>query len=238
MLIDLHSHILHGVDDGPETFEMSLEMLRVAYESGVRVLVATPHILDSFQNEELIVSRFRKLSRAIVDEKMPVDLFLGSEINFQFGMEDFLETSIGTYRGMGRYFLVETTLTHYPKHFEETMYAILGTGKIPIFAHPERVGPIVGNSDLIANLVASGILIQINSGSLLGIFGEKIKTYSWELLQRGLVHFIASDAHNTRRRTFSMDNAWDEVCKRFDEDTAERLMYHNPLKMLMSERID
>jgi len=238
MLIDLHSHVLHGVDDGPETFEMSLEMLRVACENGVRVLVATPHILDSFQNEELIVSRFRKLSRAIVDEKLPIDLFLGSEINFQFGIEDLLETSIGTFRGMARYFLVETTLTHYPKHFDEVMYSIIGTGKIPIFAHPERVGPIVGNSDLIANLVAAGVLIQINSGSLLGIFGERIKSFSLELLERGLVHFIASDAHNTRRRTFSMDDAWDEVCRRFDEDTAELLMYHNPLKVIMSESID
>ena len=237
MFIDLHSHILHGVDDGPESFEMSMEMLRLACETGIRSLVATPHILDSFQNEELILSRFRKLSKAAIEEKHPVDVFLGTEINFQFGIEEFLETSIGTYRGMGLYFLVETTMTHYPKRFEETLFNIIQTGKIPIFAHPERIGPITGDIDLISRLVNMGMLIQLNSGSLLGIFGGRVNTFSWELMDRELVHFIASDAHNTRRRTFNLDEVWEDVCERYDEDTAERLMYTNPLKVLTSEKV-
>lgn len=237
MLIDLHSHILHGVDDGPESFEMSMEMLRLACEKGIRALVATPHILDSFQNEELVISRFRKLSKAAIEEKLPVDVYLGSEINFQFGIEEFLETSIGTYRGRGLYFLVETTMTHYPKHFEETIFNIIQTGKIPIFAHPERIGPITGDIDLVSRLVNMGMLIQINSGSLLGIFGGKVNTFSWELMEKGLVHFIASDAHSTRSRTFNLDEVWDEVCDRYDEDTAEKLMYTNPLKVLTAEKV-
>ena len=237
MFIDLHSHILHGVDDGPESFEMSMEMLRLACETDIRALVATPHILDSFQNEELIISRFRKLSKAAIEEKLPVDVYLGSEINFQFGIEEFLETSIGTYRGMGLYFLVETTMTHYPKHFEETIFNIIQTGKIPIFAHPERIGPITGDIDLVSRLVNMGMLIQINSGSLLGIFGGKVNTFAWELVEKKLVHFIASDAHSTRRRTFNLDEVWDEVCDRYDEDTAEKLMFTNPLKVLTAEKV-
>jgi len=237
MLIDLHSHILHGVDDGPESFEMSMEMLRLACDTGIRALVATPHILDSFQNEELIISRFRKLSKAVIEEKLPIDVFLGTEINFQFGIEEFLETIIGTYRGMGLYFLVETTMTHYPKHFEETLFNIIQTGKIPIFAHPERIGPITGDIDLVSRLVDMGMLIQINSGSLLGIFGGKVNTFAWELVEKRLVHFIASDAHSTRRRTFNLDEVWDEVYDRYDEDTAEKLMYSNPLKVLTSEKV-
>ena len=237
MFIDLHSHILHGVDDGPESFEMSMEMLRLACDTGIRALVATPHILDSFQNEELIISRFRKLSKAAIEEKLPIDVFLGAEINFQFGIEEFLETSIGTYRGMGLYFLIETTMTHYPKHFEETLFNIIQTGKIPIFAHPERIGPITGDIDLISRLVNMGMLIQLNSGSLLGIFGGKVNTFAWELVEKRLVHFIASDAHSTRRRTFNLDKVWDEVCERYDEDTAEKLMYTNPLKVLAAEKV-
>ena len=237
MLIDLHSHILHGVDDGPESFEMSMEMLCLACDTGIRALVATPHILDNFQNEELIISRFRKLSKAVIEEKLPIDVFLGTEINFQFGIEEFIETSIGTYRGMGLYFLVETTMTHYPKHFEETLFNIIQTGKIPIFAHPERIGPITGDIDLVSRLVNMGMLIQLNSGSLLGIFGGKVNTFAWELMEKGLVHFIASDAHSTRRRTFNLDEVWDEVCDRYDEDTAEKLMYTNPLKVLTAEKV-
>ncbi len=238
MFIDLHSHILHGVDDGPETFEMSMEMIRAAGASGIRAVVATPHILDSFQNEELVIGRFRKMSRTIIDEKLPVDLFLGAEINFQFGIEEILMSSIGTYRGMGKYFLVETTLTHYPKHFEETLFSIILGGRTPVFAHPERVGPIVGNVDLVSRLVDQGMKIQVNSGSLLGLFGSKVNTFAWELVDRGLVHFVASDAHSTRRRSFNLDQAWDELCGRYDEDFAERLMFHNPLKVLMGEMVD
>ncbi|MCD6308083.1 MAG: phosphotransferase [Candidatus Latescibacteria bacterium] len=238
MFIDLHSHILHGVDDGPESFEMSMEMIRAASESGIRAVVATPHILDSFQNEELIISRFRKLSKTIIEEKIPIDLFLGSEINFQFGIEDLILSAIGTFRGMGRYFLVETTLTHYPKHFEETLFSIIMNNRIPVFAHPERVGPIVGDTELISRLVDQGLRMQVNSGSLLGLFGGKVNTFAWELLGRGLVHFVASDAHNMRRRSFNLDAAWKEISERYDEDLADRLLFANPLKVLMGETLD
>ena len=237
MLIDLHSHLLHGVDDGPESFEMSMEMLRSACESGIRVVVATPHILDSFQNEDLILSRFRKITEVIIEEKLEIDVFVASEINFQFGIEDFLESSIGTYRGMGRHFLVETTLTHYPKHFEETLAKIIQSGKTPIFAHPARVGPIVGDIELIYRLVNMGLLMQVNSGSLLGVFGSKVSTFAWEIVEKKMAHFVASDAHNMRRRSFNLKEAWHEVRDRIDEETADRLMFHNPLKVLSGERV-
>lgn len=237
MLIDLHSHVLFGVDDGPETFELSMEMLRFAAGKGIRAVVATPHILDSFQSEELILSHFRKLTSAVIEEKIPLDLFLGSEINFQFGIEDIIESGVGTYRGMGRYFLVETTLTHFPKHFEETIYRIVATGRTPVFAHPERVGPIVGDIDLIRRLTEAGVLLQVNSGSLLGRFGSRIKDYAWELVEKKYVHFVASDAHGMRHRAFNLDEAWKEVRTRIDEDTADRLMFENPLRLLMGERV-
>jgi len=236
--VDIHTHVLYGVDDGPESVEMSMEMLRRACDTGVRIVVATPHILDSFQNEDLILAHFRKLTQAVVAEKLPIDIYLGSEINFQFGMEDYFSTAIGTYRGMGRYFLVETTLTHYPKHFEETLEKIVPGGRIPIFAHPERVGPIVGDVDLIARLTDLGVLMQVNSGSLLGMFGGRVNTFAWELVDRDLVHFIASDAHDNRRRAFNLDEVWEELCGRKGEDTAERLMFRNPLNMLFGEPVD
>lgn len=237
IMIDLHSHILHGVDDGPDTFETSMEMLRSACDKGIRAVVATPHILDSYQSEDLILSRYRKLSRAALEEKLDIDLYLASEINFQFGIEDLLESCIGTYRGMGRYFLVETTLTHFPKHFEETLYTIIEHGKIPIFAHPERVGPIVGRKDLIIELVSMGVYMQVNAGSLLGSFGERVSLFAWDLLESGLVHFVASDAHSTRRRTFNLDRAFEAISEKTDEDEAERLLFHNPLKVITGDTV-
>ena len=238
MMIDIHSHILFGVDDGPEVFEHSLDMLRAAASRGIRVIFATPHILDSSQSEELILANFRKITAAIIEEKIPIDCYLGSEINFQFGMEAFLEWSMGTYRGMGRYFLVETTLSHYPRHFDEIMDKMIRQGYRPVFAHPERVGPITGDRELISCLVDSGLLIQINSGSLLGLFGGKIQTFAWELLDHGLAHFVASDAHGMRHRTINLDSAWNEISTRYDEGLAELLLWENPRRIVTGEHIE
>ncbi len=237
MYIDLHSHILNGVDDGPESLEMALEMIKYASENGVRAICATPHVLDSLQNEDLVLSRFKRLSEAVQDAEINVDLYLGAEINFQFGIEEILESPIGTYRGMGRYFLVETTLTHFPKHFEETLHGIIQQGKRPIFAHPERVGPIVGDIELLRDLTNIGILLQVNAGSLVGNFGSKTKKFVWEILENGLATFIASDAHDMRRRKFNLDKAWHMVVDAFDDDIADKYMFDNPLHVIMGENI-
>ena len=91
---------------------------------------------------------------------------------------------------------------------------------------------------MISTLVQHGILIQINSGSLLGVFGRRISSFAWELIDNGLVHFIASDAHNTRGRSFSLNAAWEEVYEQYGEDMAEKLFYTNPLNVLFAEKVE
>ena len=236
MFIDLHSHILHGVDDGPESLEMAVEMIQFAADNGIRAICATPHVLDSLQNEDLVISRFKKISETVREADIPIDLYLGAEINFQFGIEEILESPIGTYRGMGRYFLVETTLTHFPKHFESTIQSVINSGRRAIFAHPERVGPIVGDIDLLKDLTNIGILLQVNAGSLLGNFGSKTKNFAWDILENKLASFVASDAHDMRRRAFNLKEVWQRICDKYDDDTADRLMFDNPMKVIMGER--
>jgi protein-tyrosine phosphatase len=240
MMIDLHSHVLHAVDDGADSLETALDMLRIASNSGIRAVVATPHILDGLQvgYEETVVSHFRELCRAVTDNRLEIDVYLGAEIHFQFGMEDIIESSIGTYRGMGRYFLVETPLTHYPKRFEEVLMRIISRGKKPIFAHPERVSPLLDDVDTIARLVYNGVYMQVNSGSIIGRFGSNIARFASDLIDRGLVHFIGSDAHSTSKRGFNLEKARDYVEEQYGEDLTELLFYTNPRNVLFSEQIE
>ena len=240
MMIDLHSHVLHEVDDGSDSLEMSIEMLRLACDTGIRAVVATPHILDGFHTgyEELVGRKFRELCRKVIDYKLDVDVYLGSEIHFQYGIEDIIESSMGSYRGMGKYFLVETPLTHYPNRFEEALFRFIALGKKPIFAHPERINPLIGNVTTIERLADNGVLIQVNSGSVLGRFGSKVYNFAISLLDKGLVHFIASDAHSSRQRTFNLIRAWKVIEELYGEDIAEKLFYTNPLHVLFSESIE
>lgn len=240
MMIDLHSHVLHGVDDGSDSLEMSIEMLRLACDTGIRAVVCTPHVLDGFISgfEESVIAKFRELCRTVIDYKLDIDLYLGSEIHFQYGMEDIIESSIGSYRGLGLYFLVETPLTSFPNRFEEVLLNIISWGKKPIFAHPERINPLIGNVDAIARLADNGVLIQVNSGSVLGRFGTKVYNFTIELIERGLVHFIASDAHSSRHRTFNLNRAWDFIVDQYGEDFAEKIFYTNPMHVLFSEQIE
>ena len=240
MMIDLHSHVLHKVDDGSDSIEMSIEMLRLAVDTGIHVVVATPHILDGFTPgfEEAVTTKFNELCKKVIDYKLDVDLYLASEIHFQYGMEKIIESSIGTFRGLGKYFLIETPLTNYPGRFEEVLYRIISWGKRPIFAHPERINPIIGDVDLIARLVDNGVLVQMNSGSVLGRFGSKVYNFSVELLEKGLVHFIASDAHSSRQRRFNLSRGWNVIVEKYGEDFAEKLFYSNPMKVLFSEQVE
>jgi len=240
LYIDIHSHILPGVDDGPATSDISIKMIRRAAASGIKALVATPHIMErpSPAWEKNLLAVFHSLCRTVIEEQIDIDLYLGSELMFQFGIDQLVERSFGTYRGMGRYFLVETPMTQYPGHFEQSVSALISRGRLPIFAHPERIQPLVGNAERIASLVRNGFITAVSSGSLLGSFGRRIQSFAWELLDLGIVHIVASDAHDTVDRTFNLDVTWEAITERFDEDTAEMLLTKNPLHVLFGEPVE
>jgi protein-tyrosine phosphatase len=240
MYIDIHGHFLYGVDDGPETLDISLSMLRRAASSGVRAAVATPHVLTAPVPgwEETVLACFRETARAVLNENLDIDIYLGSELFFQFGLEKLVEWPIGTYRGQGLYSLVEVSMSQYSRHFPPAMENLITLGKRPIFAHPERVIPLLEDYDSLSSLVSRGVLLQITTGSLLGDFGKRISAFSWGLMERKLVHFIASDAHDPTDRPFNLDSAWQAVAERYDEDAADLLLWHNPRHILFSEDIE
>jgi protein-tyrosine phosphatase len=240
LFIDIHSHIIPGVDDGPETLDISLRMLRRAAATGIRAVVATPHVLDrpSPSWEQSVISRFQDLVEAVIAERLDIDIFLCSELFFQFGMEELVEWPIGSYRGMGVYSIVEPPMSHYPGSFEQVMNSLIARGKKMIFAHPERIHPLLGDIERIAALVRNGMLMQVSSGSLLGDFGRRVEAFAWKLLDNGLAHFIASDAHDPIDRTFNLEKAWNMVHDRCGREHAELLFFTNPFHVLFAEEVE
>lgn len=223
MIIDLHCHILPEVDDGAKHLTESIEMARAAVRQGISVITATPHHKNGkFDNEwNSVKEKTEKLNETLKQEGIPLTVVPGQEIRL-YGelLEDF---SAGNCGGLNQsnYFLIEFPSNHVPRYAERLIFDMMMAGLNPIIAHPERNSEIAQNPDLLYKLVKQGATAQLTAASITGTFGSKIKKFSFELLNANLVHFIASDAHDLKYRSFHMQEAFAEVEEQFGLDAVE-----------------
>ena len=227
-MIDLHTHILPGLDDGSPDLETSVLMAAVAAESGVTHLVATPHsnqrgAFENYASPALQV-RFDCLCTAVHEAGIPLELSLGMEI---FGTGDVLQLlhdgRLLTLGG-GRYLLIERLLD-----------ALLADGYWPVVAHPERYYGLQRMPNYLFDWANRGIVLQVNKGSLFGRFGRGAQALAAAMLERGLVGCVASDAHGPDVRTPDLAGAWDYLAERCSEELARCLLEDNPGRILRSE---
>jgi protein-tyrosine phosphatase len=237
-VIDIHTHILPGLDDGAKTVEDSLRMIRQAIDVGVEVICATPHVLDgvtaSFQ--EKIGRTFQLLCSQVEKEKLKIRLVLGSEIYIRQDVHFLARFNFFSLNQTGKYVLLELPLGHVPPNLDRLVHNLLLNGVTPIIAHPER--SIVGKSQLkpVEDLVRLGSLTQINAGSLLGQFGKVPRRAAECLLSRDLVHLMASDAHDADARSIAiLRQAFAGVCQLVGRTRAEKLVMSNPSRILSGE---
>ncbi len=196
-MIDLHSHVLFGCDDGSKTMEQSISMLKEAARVGITAVFTTPHYMeDGYQNKkEVLYTKTEQLQKAIQNEKMDIHLYNGEEIYIFPSLGQELESGRILSLNNSRYFLVELPLWEKVDYIDDVIYAVMSMGYIPILAHPERY--LWADSDLhfVENWVNKGGLLQVNANSFIGRYGKRQQKVAKELLQKGWVHFIASDAH-------------------------------------------
>jgi protein-tyrosine phosphatase len=230
-MIDIHSHILPGLDDGAHDLEEAVAMLRMAAAAGTTDMVATSHDNPEFRFDPRVAEeRIAELQSAAADS---VRIHYGCELHLTLdGIENALrspeEYSIA-HRG---YLLVEFSDFLVPKSSSAILRRMLDRGLRPIIAHPER-NPILRKrvSELEA-WVGQGCSIQVTAHSLLGRFGKAARAASDELMARGLVHFLASDAHDLRHRPPVLDEVRRYVQETFDEDASDQLLIENPRAVL------
>ena len=235
MMIDLHSHILPELDDGAQNLHQSLEMARIAVQSGVTTMVATPHCIDG-QAED--VRSMLKLMRSVLRENgLRLQLCSGMEI---FGTRDtarLLREGKLLTLNRSQYPLIEFNF-HSDGYWETQILSdVIQAGYRPVVAHPERYSFIQHSPELLNRWVQMGCLLQINKGSLLGRFGSTTQSLSLELVDRGFATVVASDAHSTHSRTPWMAEVRTLLELEFALEAARYLLLDNPRRILKNEMV-
>jgi protein-tyrosine phosphatase len=200
-VIDLHCHVLAGIDDGPRTIEESLALARAAGAAGTRTLVATPHVSWEFRNQAQTIERMvEELNRVLRREAVAVDVRPGAEIAMT-RLADLAPTELSRLTlGNGRWLLVEPPFTLVAAGLDVLIADLQRQGYRVLLAHPERCPAFHADRSMLERLVDSGVLGSLTAGSLDGKFGAPVQRFSLELLSAGLVHNVASDAHDDSNR--------------------------------------
>jgi len=235
-MIDIHAHILPGLDDGPATLEESLAMLRVAADAGTTDIVATPHASLTFGFDEQRVAA--KLAELRAASGPAPRIHSGCDFHLTFdNVQDALNHP-GKYTINRRgYLLVELSDLMILKNIDDIFARLRLAGITPVITHPERNWLLQQRLDQLAGWVESGCALQITAQSLFGRFGGEAQTFARRLLERNLVHFIASDAHDAQDRTPRLDQAWRWLERRYGRRCAEVLLIENPSAALAGEAI-
>ena len=232
-MIDIHCHILPGIDDGPQSMEESVSMARIAAEDGITHIVATPHIKYELTDPVSIKGLIAELNAILVSEGIPLTVLAGADIS---AVIDPALLNAYTVNG-SRYVLLEFPYGRIPVSAHCTLFRFVSAGFRPIITHPERNMSVVSNPSLVSDLIARGALVQITAGSITGEFGPEAAMCSERLLRNGLVHFIGSDAHSSRRRLPLLSEAVRMAGKLIGQDAAISLVRENPRAVISDTNV-
>jgi protein-tyrosine phosphatase len=230
-MIDIHSHILWGIDDGPETVDDSLAMLRAAAAAGTTDIVATPHANSSYKfDPEIIRSRIAELGER---HQGPPRIHFGCDFHLStLNVEDALVNPTKYTVNGGRYLLVELPEMFSPESIGRALELLLREEMIPVITHPERNPVLQRSPEAIDEWVNQGCFIQLTAQSLTGRFGQHAKRSALSCLRKGRAHFVASDAHDVRDRPPRLDIVADLLRKEVGELLTHRLLVDHPLAVI------
>lgn len=238
-MIDLHCHLLPGIDDGAQTLDESLELARLAVADGIKHTVCTPHInIGRFDNDISTISvAFEQLQQALVEQDIPLTISMAAEVRISPEMMFLIEKNkipfVGIWQGK-KVLLLEMPHSHIPPGSDKLVKWLLSRDILPMIAHPERNRDVQKNPALLRPFVQMGCLFQLTASSLTGAFGETSQTIAIDLLKEGKATVIATDAHNVKRRPPFLQEGVDAAAKVIGLDAATKLVLDNPLAMIES----
>lgn len=243
-MIDLHCHILPGLDDGPGSMEEALEMCRLSYQDGVRTIVATPHILNGVYSNppEKILEGVRAINSLLTtpsheESSLRITILPGADVHFTEGLlRDLEEGRILTVADGGRFIFIEFPFQGIPFNAEEILFRLLSHGITPIITHPERNLDISKNPKRYYEMIRMGCLGQVTAMSLTGEFGREVREMAERLLKSRWIHFIASDAHSPHRRPPLLSRGLKRAEKILGREEAFRMVTEYPQAILEGKR--
>lgn len=240
-MIDIHCHILYGLDDGSDNLEESVRMAEIAVRSGVKAIVATPHsnVPDSYQNfwSRDISQRLNLLNQRLVQDGIPLKIFPGNEIFASGNITELIKSKKLLTLNNSMYPLVEFDFFEHSDTVYRQLEALVAEGYVPIVAHPERYAFVQEDDSSVFRMKNIGCLLQVNKGSLNGGFGRNAFHASHAIISDELADFVASDAHSPYMRTPFLEEAHEEVSIMTSFDYAELLFSKNPAKVVLNKKI-
>ena len=238
-LIDIHSHFLPGIDDGAKDFEISIQMLRIAEQNKIRKIILTPHNKPMHHNADASEIRrlTEKLQQKIQQEGMDIQLYTGNEIYYRSNVLELLDGGQICTMAASSYVLIEFNPKDDFDHIRNAVYQIVAGGYQPVIAHVERYENVCSHMDRIEELIEMGVYLQVNAGSIMGQYGFGIQILTRRLLRQRLVHFVATDAHNTGKRGPYLQKCAEFVCRKYGKAYAQKIFYDNPARIIAGEYI-
>lgn len=235
-IVDVHCHVLPGVDDGPSEEEESLAMLRLAYGQGVRKMILTPHYRRAYfeTSRDAVRTAFAHLKTKAAREKIGMELLLGCEFHRDSEILDRLKEDNAYVMADTSYVLLEFSQDDSYSTIRSYTMGLLNSGYRPVIAHAERY-PAIRRMEYIRDLTETGAYIQINAGSILGKEGFSAKRFCRKLLKEQRVHLVGSDAHGVKRRASCLGECAAYLEKKLGSREAQRILTENPEKLITNE---
>jgi protein-tyrosine phosphatase len=238
-MIDIHCHILPGLDDGSPDLEESLAMLRVAEADGIDTIACTPHVADGVHNNDIDTIRraVAELESAARAAGIAIRLVPGGDVHVSADLSAMHKAGrLPTLNGTN-YFLLEFPHEMVPPNIENVLFDWQIAGLIPILTHPERNAELARNVPRIVDLVCRGVLMQVTADSITGAMGAEAEHAALAMLASRCVHFIASDAHSSTWRRPALSGARDRVAQLAGPEAAKILVHDNPARVLAGEPV-
>jgi len=237
--IDIHTHILPGIDDGAKDMPEALEMVRMAWENGTRGLFLTPHYRGKYKkNSPAWLRESFAMFKQMVQEQYPeMQLYLGHEIGYEQDVQELLEAGSVLRMNDSQYVMLEFQTRSFPSQILNGIMETVRYGYTPIVAHVERYECCCNSPDLVEEMCNLGALIQINADSVMGEHGYATKRFCHMVLKKHLVHFVASDAHTVQWRQPLLLECWRRLNKKYGGEYAAELFIKNAQAVIENNRI-
>ena len=235
MQIDIHSHIIPGVDDGSRDLETSIALLKMAVENGTTDIIATPHVIDVSTNLtwDAIRRHVEELQKIADEQEIPIRIYPGAETELNWDLLELIRKDHSAFCLAGsRYCLMEMPSLMLPANLEEMIYELQLMDIVPVLAHPERQMQLMENPEKLLALLKRGCMAQSNGGSLTGVFGPKPHAKVHMLINNNMVAFLGSDAHNLRHRNTNLAGAREKLVKHWGKPCATEILETRPRYIL------
>lgn len=236
--IDLHVHILPRLDDGASSWEEALAMAHMANSAGTEALVATPHFLPgSWPDKNKVLDLAGELQEKLRAQNLPLRVYPGCEVYLEPEVVDKIHRLVPL-GGAGPYLLVELPFSELPPYTEDILFRLKLKDIIPVLAHPERNRVLGEDLSLLAKWVRQGVLVQVNAGSLWGVFGRRVRSVAERIFRARMAHFLGSDGHSSQTRAPVLSEAGERIISIIGTDEGRRLCYQNAALLLAGQHIE